>query len=82
MKQHDPQFIMMKIDANLIIVKTPFGCFFINRFGHQVPDPDYKKITPRETLLWEKYDFLQKKRINPKPLRVKVQQIIERIISL
>jgi hypothetical protein len=70
------------VDTNLIIVKTFFGCIFINQLGNQVPDPDFKKITPRENGLWEKYDFLKKKHIDPTPLRPKVQNIIERILSL
>lgn len=82
MKNNTSLFEMMRIDENLIIIKCIVGCFFINNHGAQVPDPDFQKITPREIPLWQKYDFLGKKHINPKPLRTKVQQIIERILLL
>jgi hypothetical protein len=71
---------MMDIGNDLILVKTDFGCLFINKkIGAQVEDPETRTITPREKTLWEKYAFLEKKEIHTPYLYARVRTIVQRV---
>ncbi len=70
---------MMEIGDNLIIVKTHFGCYFMNKQGVQVEDPETHSIKPREEALWEKYVFLKKRKIHTPHLCSRVKEIVQRI---
>jgi hypothetical protein len=71
---------MMDIGNDLILVKTDFGCLFINKkIGAQVEDPETRTITPREKTLWKNMHFLKKRKYITPYLYARVRTIVQRV---
>ncbi len=70
---------MMTIEENLIIIKSPFGCIFIDRKGNQVPEPQEHILIPCTESLWETYVKLGHNIIHTPHLYFKARTILSRI---
>ncbi len=77
--QKEIQLMLLQITNDIILVKSPFGCFFINHSGFQIQDPETHSIMLREKTLYEKYFFLNKKEVHTQHLCDRAKIITERI---